>query len=70
MKKYIYGDLLKIFDGVFEQLDGYLSLLLLNLPEDHFQKKLEIALSADKQMIMDAAKQLFTKDNFSEIVIG
>ena len=69
LKNYMYGSLLRNFDGVFSQLDRVMDINDFDLSMSYFEQKTTTIKSIQASALRDLAQELFTPD-FVEVVVG
>ena len=69
LKNYMYGSLLRNFDGVFSQLDRVMDINDFDLSMNYFEQKTTTIKSIQASALRDLAQELFTPD-FVEVVVG
>lgn len=70
VKSYLKGNLLRGFDGVFEQMDKFISVNIFNLSQEHYSEYLHLLDSITPQEIQNIAQKYFRPENFSKILVA
>ena len=69
LKNYMYGSLLRNFDGVFSQIEQLMDVNDFKLSMNHFEQKTNIIKSIQASTLRDLAQMMFTP-GFVEVVVG
>lgn len=67
---YIKGNLLRSFDGVFQQMDRFQSTHLFGLTTNHYLDYMNLLKTATPNSICEVANKYLTTDAFSEVVVS
>ena len=70
VKQYMLGNLLKSFDGCFEQLERFKSIILQGNAHDFFDNYFDKIEQITSQELMQLAQQYLTKTTLTELVVG
>jgi len=70
VKNYLLGNLLGDLDGPFSLMQRWKSMILFELPEDSFDKNIEIYKNISAAEIKTLAQKYFQKENYFELVVS
>ena len=70
VKNYLYGSLLRNFDGVFSQIDRIIQTNDYNLPSDYWTQYIETIRNITPQTLQELACNYLNINNMTEIVSG
>lgn len=66
---YIKGNLLRSFDGVFEQMDRFQSRLLHELSDEHYLDYLALLNEVNPTLIQEVAKKYLNIEEFTKVIV-
>lgn len=70
VKQYMLGNLLKSFDGCFEQLERFKSIVLQGNANDFFDNYFDTIEQITSQELMQLAQEYLSKSTLTELVVG
>jgi predicted Zn-dependent peptidase len=70
VKRYMLGDVSRMFDGPFAQADSLISLLELDLDYDYFAKMTDVIKNVSSSQIQELANKYLDPATFGQVVVG
>ena len=69
VKSYLKGNLLRSFDGVFEQMDKFISVNLFGLTQQHYLEYMDLLDNITPEDIQNIAQKYFKPENLTQILV-
>jgi len=70
VKRWLFGNIIKIFDGPLALSEAYRSIISYNLKKEYFLKYLERIKNISPEIILNIAQKYLHEDSMTEIVTG
>lgn len=67
---YLKGNLLRSFDGVFEQMERYQSVILNGLEQDHYYQYFDFLNYPDANRLKDLANKYLKPEQFTSVIVS
>jgi len=70
VKRWLFGNIIKIFDGPLALSEAYKSIISYNLTKDYFYRYLEAIKNISPEIILKTAQTYLHEDTMTEVTVG
>ncbi len=70
VKRWLFGNLIKIFDGPLALSEAYRSIITYDLDKDYFYRYFEVIKNITPEIILETAQKYLHEDSMTEVVTG
>ncbi len=70
VKRWLFGNLIKIFDGPLALSEAYKSIITYNLTKDYFYRYFEAIKTITPEIILKTAQRYLHEDTMTEVTVG
>ncbi|MFN4123141.1 MAG: M16 family metallopeptidase [Flavobacteriales bacterium] len=70
VRQYMIGNMLKSFDGPFEQMERFRTIQLMHSADDFYERYFDTIHNITSDQLLQLAQQYFKKSDLTELVVG